>query len=91
MIWSIRQLRREADLRFGLIRVRENAESIALYQGEERRNDTRVAPDLPVEAELREEKLGGVGQVVVAGTLEGEDLRAEAAARPRPAPAAPVC
>ena len=32
---NFRQLRREADLRFALIRVRENAESIALYQGEE--------------------------------------------------------
>ena len=32
---NFRQLRREADLRFGLIRVRENAESIALYRGEE--------------------------------------------------------
>jgi len=31
---NFRQLRREADLRFSLIRVRENAESIALYQGE---------------------------------------------------------
>lgn len=31
---NFRQLRREADLRFGLIRVRENAESIALYRGE---------------------------------------------------------
>jgi putative ATP-binding cassette transporter len=30
------QLRREADFRFGLIRVRENAEAIAFYQGEER-------------------------------------------------------
>ena len=28
------QLKREADFRFGLVRVRENAESIALYQGE---------------------------------------------------------
>jgi putative ATP-binding cassette transporter len=28
------QLRREADFRFGLVRVRENAESIALYHGE---------------------------------------------------------
>ncbi len=28
------RLRREADLRFGLVRVRENAESIALYRGE---------------------------------------------------------
>ena len=32
---NFRQLRREADLRFSLIRVRENAESIALYRGEE--------------------------------------------------------
>lgn len=29
------QLRREADFRFSLVRIRENAESIALYQGEE--------------------------------------------------------
>lgn len=29
------QLKREADFRFGLVRVRENAESIAFYQGEE--------------------------------------------------------
>ena len=31
---NFRQLQREADLRFALIRVRENAESIALYRGE---------------------------------------------------------
>ncbi|MEN9887991.1 MAG: hypothetical protein RL559_28 [Pseudomonadota bacterium] len=31
---NFRQLRREADLRFSLIRVRERAESIALYRGE---------------------------------------------------------
>src|SRR5262245_36828434 len=29
------QLKKEADFRFGLIRVRENAESIALYRGED--------------------------------------------------------
>ena len=29
------QLRKEADFRFGLVRIRENAESIALYRGEE--------------------------------------------------------
>jgi vitamin B12/bleomycin/antimicrobial peptide transport system ATP-binding/permease protein len=29
------QLKREADFRFGLVRVRENAEAIALYQGED--------------------------------------------------------
>jgi putative ATP-binding cassette transporter len=29
------QLRREADFRFGLVRIRENAESIAFYRGEE--------------------------------------------------------
>lgn len=33
---NFQQLRREADFRFGLIRVRENAEAIAFYQGEER-------------------------------------------------------
>ena len=33
-VLNFRQLRREADLRFGLIRVRERAESIALYRGE---------------------------------------------------------
>ncbi len=31
---NFRQLRREADFRFGLVRVRENAESIAFYRGE---------------------------------------------------------
>jgi vitamin B12/bleomycin/antimicrobial peptide transport system ATP-binding/permease protein len=30
------RLKREADFRFGLVRIRENAESIALYRGEER-------------------------------------------------------
>jgi putative ATP-binding cassette transporter len=33
---NFQQLRREADFRFGLIRVRENAEAIAFYQGEAR-------------------------------------------------------
>jgi putative ATP-binding cassette transporter len=33
---NFQQLRREADFRFGLIRVRENAEAIAFYAGEER-------------------------------------------------------
>jgi putative ATP-binding cassette transporter len=33
---NFQQLRREADFRFGLIRVRENAEAIAFYQGEQR-------------------------------------------------------
>lgn len=33
---NFQQLRREADFRFGLIRVRENAEAIAFYRGEER-------------------------------------------------------
>ncbi|MFO1320340.1 MAG: ABC transporter ATP-binding protein/permease [Burkholderiales bacterium] len=31
---NFRQLRREADFRFGLVRVRENAEAIALHNGE---------------------------------------------------------
>ncbi|WP_152220617.1 ABC transporter ATP-binding protein/permease [Pseudomonas sp. SCB32] len=34
-----RQQRYEADLRFGLVRVRENAESIALYNGEANENE----------------------------------------------------
>ena len=34
---NFRQQRYEADFRFSLIRVRENAESIALYKGEEMR------------------------------------------------------
>jgi vitamin B12/bleomycin/antimicrobial peptide transport system ATP-binding/permease protein len=33
---NFQQLRREADFRFGLIRVRENAEAIAFYRGEAR-------------------------------------------------------
>ena len=34
MTLNFNQLRREADFRFGLVRVRENAESIAFYRGE---------------------------------------------------------
>lgn len=37
---NFRQQRYEADFRFSLIRVRENAESIALYQGQEEENLT---------------------------------------------------
>lgn len=33
---NFEQLRKEADFRFGLVRIRENAESIAFYGGEER-------------------------------------------------------
>ena len=33
---NFQQLRREADFRFSLIRIRENAEAIAFYRGEER-------------------------------------------------------
>lgn len=33
---NFQQLRREADFRFGLIRIRENAEAIAFYRGESR-------------------------------------------------------
>lgn len=33
---NFQQLRREADLRYGLVRVRDNAEAIAFYRGEER-------------------------------------------------------
>jgi putative ATP-binding cassette transporter len=33
---NFHQLRREADLRYGLVHVRDNAESIAFYQGEKR-------------------------------------------------------
>jgi len=34
ILLNFQQLRREADFRFGLIRVRENAEAIAFYRGE---------------------------------------------------------
>lgn len=37
------QLRNEADFRFSLIRVRENAESIAFYRGEERESQYALA------------------------------------------------
>lgn len=37
---NFRQLRREADFRFGLIRVRENAESIAFHRGESQEGAT---------------------------------------------------
>lgn len=33
---NFQQLKKEADLRYGLVHVRDNAESIAFYQGEER-------------------------------------------------------
>lgn len=36
---NFQQLRREADFRFSLIRVRENAEAIAFYQGEARESE----------------------------------------------------
>ncbi|MEB3887156.1 ABC transporter ATP-binding protein/permease [Lyngbya sp. CCY1209] len=35
---NFNQLRKEADFRYGLVHVRDNAESIAFYQGEEREN-----------------------------------------------------
>lgn len=36
---NFEQLRKEADFRFGLVRVRENAESIAFYQGEQQESN----------------------------------------------------
>jgi vitamin B12/bleomycin/antimicrobial peptide transport system ATP-binding/permease protein len=36
---NFEQLRKEADFRFSLVRVRENAEAIAFYQGEPRESD----------------------------------------------------
>jgi putative ATP-binding cassette transporter len=36
---NFQQLRREADFRFSLIRIRENAEGIAFYRGEKRENE----------------------------------------------------
>jgi vitamin B12/bleomycin/antimicrobial peptide transport system ATP-binding/permease protein len=36
---NFEQLRKEADLRFSLVRVRENAEAIAFYQGEPRESE----------------------------------------------------
>jgi vitamin B12/bleomycin/antimicrobial peptide transport system ATP-binding/permease protein len=37
---NVQQLRREADFRFGMVRVRENAEAIAFYRGETREVST---------------------------------------------------
>jgi len=39
---NFQQLRREADFRYGLVHVRDNAESIAFYQGEEREKNQVV-------------------------------------------------
>ena len=36
---NFEQLKKEANLRFGLVRIRENAEAIAFYQGEERESN----------------------------------------------------
>ncbi|MGF1524466.1 MAG: ABC transporter ATP-binding protein/permease [Leptolyngbyaceae cyanobacterium] len=36
---NFEQLKREADFRFGLVRIRENAEAIAFYQGEDQEAD----------------------------------------------------
>jgi vitamin B12/bleomycin/antimicrobial peptide transport system ATP-binding/permease protein len=36
------QQRRETDLRYGLFRVRDNAEGVALYGGDRRRQPNRV-------------------------------------------------
>lgn len=36
---NFEQLKREANFRFGLVRIRENAESIAFYRGENRENN----------------------------------------------------
>lgn len=36
---NFEQLKKEADFRFSLVRVRENAEAIAFYQGEQRESD----------------------------------------------------
>ncbi len=36
---NFEQLKREANLRFSLVRIRENAEAIAFYKGEERESD----------------------------------------------------
>lgn len=35
---NFEQIRKEANFRFGLVRIRENSEAIAFYQGEEREN-----------------------------------------------------
>lgn len=35
---NFNQIKKEANFRFGLVRIRENSESIAFYQGEEREN-----------------------------------------------------
>jgi vitamin B12/bleomycin/antimicrobial peptide transport system ATP-binding/permease protein len=40
---NFQQLRREADFRFSLIRIRENAEAIAFYRGEARESEHVVA------------------------------------------------
>ena len=37
---NFNQIKKEANFRFGLVRIRENSESIAFYQGEEQENQT---------------------------------------------------
>ena len=65
------QLRREADFRFGLIRLRENAESIAFYRGEAQEMGAGSRPPWSIDEPQPE-----IRALIDAGAFHGEVLDA---------------
>ena len=62
---NFQQLRREADLRYGLVHVRDNAESIAFYRGEDRE-----------EGQIKQRLLAAIGNLRLLPVINKIDLPA---------------